>query len=91
MEILIICLLIAGLLIGWAFLMRVEISAFLGRIFESTASQSADREARLMVSTVRIVSGHTMVTNPASFGKDARVERHSPETEGGIHKWTLDE
>ena len=86
MEILVIVLLIAGLLIGWVFLMRVEILTFLGRILNA-----ADEKPAQGNSAVRVVSVRNVAQPVAVMEGKGRIARQNAETEGGIPKWTLEE
>ena len=56
MEILIIFVLIAGLLTGWVYLMRVELQSFLQRVAEANASSSRIPAHTQAHSSSRIVS-----------------------------------
>ena len=90
MEILVIFLLIAGLLVGWFFLMRLEIMSFLQRMIESASGKSqlpAHKQT-----TVRIVSVRHVAAHPAgSPEENFRMDRKAAGSDGGIPKWSIGE
>ena len=93
MEILIIFLLIGGLLLGWFLLMRVEITTFVQRLLDaSDKAPTANRKQA--TSVVRVVSARhasaPMATAELPDTK-SRAERQSPESDGGIPKWSISE
>ncbi|MEI8242207.1 MAG: hypothetical protein WCI17_02960 [bacterium] len=92
MEILIIFVLIAGLLTGWVYLMRVELQSFLQRVAEANASSSRIPAHTQAHSSSRIVSvrhAAAMRPPPSAPDDDVRVERTAMDTDGGIPKWSI--
>ena len=85
MEILIILLMIVGLLAGWIYLMRVEISSFLQRICVSATKQAEASHYHQTTSAVRLVSGSHAVD------VKKQIERKNPGSDGGIPQWSIDE
>lgn len=86
MEALIISVLIAGLLLGWLFLMRVEIALFMRRTWKPTAAEQKQATPGVRVVSARYAAPQTIAGAPEVTGT---VERKSRETEGGIPRWTL--
>ncbi len=93
MEILIIFFLIAGLLVGWFFLMRVEILAFLQRVLNAAADKAPVPGQAQTTSTFRVVSVRHAAATPSSISpdKENRMERKNAGSDGGIPKWSIDE
>lgn len=94
MEILIIYALIAGLLISWFLLMRVEVTTFIERILNLDSSGHFMKPGHLQAgSTIHVVSTRQAPPSSAadSPGETDHVERKAPGADGGVPLWVIGE